>query len=163
FTALGLKPHLVSVGKALGSGVPIGAALVHQDVADAIKFGDHGTTYGGNLLACRAALCFLTELVDNGLMAQVARTGRHFERQLTAIAAKHPFVKAVRGAGLMWGLDLNRDAAPVVPAALERGVIVNRTSETVVRLLPPLVITESEIDEALSRLDAALGAVGAQG
>ena len=67
----------------------------------------------------------------------------------------------MRGAGLMWGLELTRDAAPVVPAALERGVIVNRTAETVVRLLPPLVITEAEVDEALDRLDAALGAVGA--
>ena len=70
-------------------------------------------------------------------------------------------MKEVRGAGLMWGLELTRDAAPVVPAALERGVIVNRTAETVVRLLPPLVITEAEVDEALGRLDAALGAVGA--
>ena len=67
----------------------------------------------------------------------------------------------MRGAGLMWGLELTRDAAPVVPAGLERGVIVNRTAETVVRLLPPLIITEAEVDEALGRLDAALGAVGA--
>jgi acetylornithine/N-succinyldiaminopimelate aminotransferase len=163
YQTLGLTPHLVSVGKALGGGVPIGAALVHQDVADAVRFGDHGTTYGGNLLACRAALVYLTELVDNGLMAQVARVGRHFEGALKAIAAKHAFVKEVRGAGLMWGLDLTRDAAPVVAAGLEHGVIVNRTSETVVRLLPPLVITEPDIDEALARLDAALGAVGAQG
>src|SRR5947208_861444 len=80
FQTLGLKPQLVSIGKALGGGVPVGAALVRQDVADAIKFGDHGTTYGGNLLACRAALCFLNELVDNGLMAQVARVGEHFKR-----------------------------------------------------------------------------------
>ena len=70
-------------------------------------------------------------------------------------------MKEVRGAGLMWGLELSRDAAPVVPAALAQGVIVNRTAETVVRLLPPLVITEAEVDEALGRLDAALGAVGA--
>ncbi|HEY6214110.1 MAG TPA: aspartate aminotransferase family protein [Vicinamibacterales bacterium] len=163
FQALGLKPHLVSVGKALGSGVPIGAALVRQDVADAVKFGDHGTTYDGNLLACRAALCYLTELVDNGLMTHVGRVGKHFERALKNVAAQHAFVRDVRGAGLMWGLDLNRDAAPVVKAGLERGVIVNRTSETVVRLLPPLTITESEIDEALARLDAALGAAGAEG
>jgi len=163
YQKLGLKPHLVSIGKALGGGVPIGAAAVHQDVADAITFGDHGTTYGGNLLACRAALVYLAELVDNGLMAQVARVGQHFERGLKALAAKHAFVKEVRGAGLMWGLDLNRDATPVVAAGLERGVIVNRTSETVVRLLPPLVITEPDIDEALARLDAALAAVGAQG
>ena len=162
FKALGLEPHLVSVGKALGGGVPVGAALVSQTVADAISFGDHGTTYGGNLLACRAALCVLTEIVDGGLAEQIRRVGRHFEQKLRAIAAARPaLVKEVRGAGLMWGLELTRDAAAVVPAGLERGVVVNRTAETVVRLLPPLVITEPEVDEALSRLDAARGAAGA--
>jgi predicted acetylornithine/succinylornithine family transaminase len=161
FKALGLKPDLVSVGKALGGGVPIGAALVSQDVANTISFGDHGSTYGGNLLACRAALCVLDELVGGGLLAHIGRVGRHFEQQLKAVAAKHSIVKDVRGGGLMWGLELSRDAAPVVPAALERGVVVNRTAETVVRLLPPLIITETEADEALGRLDAALGAVGA--
>lgn len=159
--ALGLKPHLVSVGKALGAGVPVGAALVAQPVADAIAFGDHGSTYGGNLLACRAALCFLDELVGGGLLAHVERVGEHFKGQLQAIAARHSFVKEVRGAGLIWGLELLRDAAAVVPAALAQGVVVNRTAETVVRLLPPLVISEAEADEALGRLDAALGAVGA--
>jgi predicted acetylornithine/succinylornithine family transaminase len=161
FAALGLRPHLVSIGKALGSGVPVGAALVSQQVADAIAFGDHGSTYGGNLLACRAALCFLDELVGGGVLAHVGRVGPHFEARLRALAAKHGIVKEVRGRGLMWGVELSRDAAPVVPAALERGVIVNRTAETVIRLLPPLVITSAEIDEAVDRLDAALVAVGA--
>ena len=161
FQALGLAPHLVAVGKALGSGVPIGAALVSQQVADAISFGDHGSTYGGNLLACRAALYVMTQLVDGGLIAQINRVGPHCEQRLKAVAAKHPIVKEIRGAGLMWGLELTRDAAAVVPAGLGHGVIVNRTAETVVRLLPPLVIVESEIDEAVGRLDAALGAVEA--
>jgi len=161
FAALGIKPHLVAVGKALGGGVPIGATLVSQEVADTIKFGDHGSTYGGNLLACRAALCVLDELVGGGLLAQIARVGRHFEQRLRSIAAKHSMVKEVRGKGLMWGLELDRDASAVVPAGLQQGVIVNRTAEKVVRLLPPLVITEIDADEALGRLDAALGAVGA--
>ena len=77
------------------------------------------------------------------------------------MAARHPLIKEVRGAGLIWGLELTRDAAPVIQEGLARGVIVNRTAETVVRLLPPLVITEPEIDEALGRLDAAFAAVGA--
>jgi acetylornithine/N-succinyldiaminopimelate aminotransferase len=161
FQALDLEPDLVAVGKALGGGVPIGAALVSQKVADALSFGDHGSTYGGNLLACRAGLCVLAEIFDNGLAQQVVRVGSAFERRLRAIAAGRPIVREIRGAGLMWGVDLTRDAAAVVPAALERGVVVNRTSETVVRLLPPLIITEAEADEALGRLDAALGAVGA--
>src|SRR5258707_2458347 len=162
FKALGLHPHLVAVGKALGSGVPIGAALVSQEVADTLSFGDHGTTYGGNLLACRAALVVLDELVGGGLLAHIGRVGKHFEERLRAIAAAHPIVKEVRGAGLMLGLELSRDAAAVVPAGLERGVVVNRTAETVVRLLPPLNITQAELDEGLDRLEGALGAVEAQ-
>ncbi len=161
FQALGLKPHLVSVGKALGGGVPIGAALISQDVADAIKYGDHGTTYGGNLLACRAALFVLGEIFDRGGAENVRNVGGVFKTRLDAIAAKHKIVKDVRGSGLMWGVELNRDAAAVVPAGLAQGVIVNRTAETVVRLLPPLTITEAEANEGLGRLDSALGAVGA--
>jgi acetylornithine/N-succinyldiaminopimelate aminotransferase len=162
FQALGLSPHLVAVGKALGGGVPVGAALVSQEVADTLSYGDHGTTYGGNLLACRAALTVLAEIFDGGVAENVKRVGAVFEQRLRAIAAARPIVKEVRGVGLMWGLDLARDAAPVVPAALERGVIVNRTAETVVRLLPPFIISEADAVEALGRLDAALGAVGAQ-
>jgi len=158
--ALGLRPHLISVGKALGGGVPIGAALVSEEVAQAISFGDHGSTYGGNLLACRAGICVLDEL-SGGVMANVNRVGRHFETRLRAIASKRPIVTAVRGQGLMWGLELSCDAAPVVSLGLARGVIVNRTAETVVRLLPPLVITEAEVDEGLDRLDAALAALQA--
>jgi acetylornithine aminotransferase/acetylornithine/N-succinyldiaminopimelate aminotransferase len=158
---LGLHPHLISIGKALGGGVAVGAALISQEVADTIAFGDHGSTYGGNLLACRAALCFLDELDRGGLLARVARVGDHLERGLRAMASKHPLIKEVRGAGLMWGLQLTRDATPVVEQGLARGVIVNRTAETVVRLLPALVITEPEIDEALGRLDAAFSAAGA--
>ena len=160
FAALGLTPDLVSVGKALGGGVPVGAALLSEQVAATISFGDHGSTYGGNLLACRAGLCVLDELVGGGLLAHIGRVGRHVEQRLKAMAARHAVVKEVRGAGLMWGLALTADAAPVVQAALARRVIVNRTAETVVRLLPPLIITEAEVDEALQRLDAALGDVG---
>ena len=105
----------------------------------------------------------LEQLVDGGLIAQIGRIGRRVEERLRSMAAAHPIVKEVRGAGLIWGLDLKRDATPVVPAALSRGVVVNRTAETVVRLLPPLVITSDEIDEGLARLDAALTVVEADG
>ncbi len=155
---LGLSPDLISVGKALGAGVPVGAVLVSSRVATAISAGDHGTTYGGNLLACRAALAVLDAL-EGGLLEHVRRVGPIFAEALRSLADRHPSVVGVRGAGLIQGLVLDRDAAPVVPAALERGLIVNRTAERVVRLLPPYVITEAEIAEAISRLDATLTAV----
>jgi acetylornithine/N-succinyldiaminopimelate aminotransferase len=159
FTSLGLKPHLSSVGKSLGGGVPVGAALISEEVARTISFGDHGSTYGGNLLACRAALVFLDALTSGGLLTHVSSMGRFFEARLKAMAATRPIIKEVRGQGLIWGLELTRDAAPVVPAALARGVVVNRTAETVVRLLPPLVITEADAEVALDRLAGALDAV----
>ena len=159
---LGLSPDLVSVGKAIGGGFPVGAALVSHKVASAIAYGDHGTTYGGNLLACRAALYYLDQL-DGGLQQHVRTAGAHFESRLRALAGRAPIVRDVRGCGLMWGLELDRDAAPVVAAALRRGLLVNRTSERVVRMLPPLVITEAEIDEALAILDAALSEVASGG
>lgn len=154
--ALGLQPDLMALGKALGAGVPIGAALFSERVAAAARPGDHGSTYGGNLLACRAALVFLEELTENGLMHHVAKAGEHMEQGLRAIAARQPAIKAVRGAGVMWGLEIDRPAAAVVDAARERRLLVNRTSDTVIRLLPPYVITESEIDEALPLLEAAI-------
>jgi predicted acetylornithine/succinylornithine family transaminase len=154
--ALGLQPDLMALGKALGAGVPIGAAMFSDRVAAAAKPGDHGSTYGGNLLACRAALMFLEELTENGLMAHVAKVGAHLERGLRALASRQPAITAVRGAGVMWGVDINRPAATVVDAARERKLLVNRTSDTVIRLLPPYIITESEIDEALPLLEAAI-------
>jgi acetylornithine/succinyldiaminopimelate/putrescine aminotransferase len=90
--AVGWTPDLISVGKALGSGVPVGAALVSERVASAISAGDHGTTYGGNLLATRAAAFFLEQLTDKGLLDHVKATGAHFERRLRSLALAHPVV-----------------------------------------------------------------------
>ena len=159
FQALGFSPDLVSIGKALGAGFPVGAALIAERVASAIAYGDHGTTYGGNLLACRAALVYLEALEEGGLLEHIRRVGAHFEMGLRAIATKHAVVTEVRGAGLMWGLELRVDAAPVIPAALAHGLIVNRTNERVIRMLPPLIITETEIDHGLALLDRTLAEV----
>jgi acetylornithine/N-succinyldiaminopimelate aminotransferase len=156
--AIGLSPDLMAVGKSLGAGVPIAAALFTEKVAAAAVFGDHGSTYGGNLLACRAAMVFLDELTRHGLMEHVATVGRHAEGALQAMAARLPAVRDIRGAGLIWGIELDRPAAPVVEAALERGLLINRTADTVIRLLPPYVITASEFDEGVARLEEAIAA-----
>ena len=158
FQKLGMSPDLVSVGKALAGGVPMGAALVKEEVAAELAFGDHGTTFGGNLLACRAALVCLDQISD-GLMDHVRKAGAHLEARLRDLQKKHPAIVEIRGAGLMWGLELNIDAAAVHEAAIRQGVLVNRTAGTVIRLLPPLVITEAELDRALGLLDAAFSEV----
>jgi acetylornithine/succinyldiaminopimelate/putrescine aminotransferase len=131
-------------------------------VAEAISPGDHGTTYGGNLLACRAALFFLEQLVEGGVMEHVRTLAPQFERRLRTIALRHPAVLEVRGAGLMRGVELRADATPVVDAARAHGLLVNRTDEKVVRLLPPLTISAADLDRALDILDAVLAEVGSE-
>jgi acetylornithine/N-succinyldiaminopimelate aminotransferase len=156
YQRLGLEPDLVAVGKAIGGGMPVGAVLVSERVAQAVSAGDHGSTYGGNLLACRAALVFLEQLTDGGLMTHVQEVGKQMAAGLCELAGKHPVIREVRGAGLMWGVDLTVDATPFVAAALERRVLINRTAETVIRMLPPFVISSAEVAEALGQLDAIL-------
>ena len=159
FQALGLRPDLISVGKALGGGVPVGATLVSERVAQAISAGDHGSTYGGNLLGTRAAVFVLTQLMEGGLIEHVKTVGAHFERRLRTLALKHLIVTEVRGAGVMRGLQLSVDAMPVIDAARDRGLLVNRTDEKVVRLLPPLTIEPADIDRAVDTLDTVLAAI----
>jgi predicted acetylornithine/succinylornithine family transaminase len=162
FQTLGLEPDLISVGKALGGGVPIGAAICSERIAETISHGDHGTTYGGNLLACRAAVYFLDQLTTGGLLEHVKAIGTHFERRLRALALKHPIVREVRGAGLMRGMELGVDATPVVETARTRGLLVNRTDEKVVRMLPALTIQAADVDRATDILDQVLAEVGAE-
>jgi acetylornithine/N-succinyldiaminopimelate aminotransferase len=160
FPALGLTPDLMSIGKALGSGVPIGAALVSERVAEQIFAGDHGSTYGGNLLSTRAALYVLDQLP--GLMENVRAVAPVFEAALGTLAASHGCVSRTRGVGVMQALELNVDAAPIVEAALKSGLLVNRTAERVVRLLPPLNVTAADVKEAVSILDRVLASVPAE-
>jgi predicted acetylornithine/succinylornithine family transaminase len=157
--ALGWQPDLMSVGKALGSGVPVGAALVSERVAATISAGDHGSTYGGNLLATRAAAFVLEQLTDKGLLEHIRAVGDHFERRLRALALSHPVIVEVRGAGLMRGLELRMDSGAVIDRARERGLLVNRTAEKVVRMLPPLTIDAADLDRATDILDGVLASV----
>jgi len=155
YPALGLTPDLVSIAKAIGGGFPVGAALVADPVAATIAAGDHGTTFGGNLLACRAALAVLDAL-EGGLLDHVAKMGPIMEQGLKAMVARLGIDAEVRGKGLMWGVDLKRDAGAVVTAGLARGLVVNRTSGSVIRLLPAYVITEAEIAEGIALLEGAI-------
>jgi len=156
--AIGLTPDLIALGKALGGGMPVGAALISDKVAATISAGDHGTTYGGNLLACRAALVVLDEL-EHGLMAHIRRVSATLFAGLNALKSRHAAIVDVRGAGLIAGLEFASDAAPLVTAALERGLLVNRTATTVIRLLPPYIVTEQDLNEGLALLDDAIASL----
>ena len=153
---IGLKADLVALGKALGGGMPIGAAMLSHDVAAAAAPGDHGSTYGGNLLACRAALVVL-DVLEGGLQDSIGRVSGYLHDRLQSLASARPkTVASVRGAGLLAGLELRQDATPFVAAALERGLLINRTATTVLRFLPPYIVTESNVDEAVGILEEIL-------
>lgn len=158
---LGLTPDLVALGKALGAGVPVGVAMFSQEVASKASPGDHGSTYGGNLLACRAALVFLDAWQSPELQASIAAATAHMGKRLCELMGRHPqLIREVRGAGLMIGIDLTFDATPVVAEAFSRGLLINRTNTTVVRLLPPFILTPEDIDAAMPLLEAAIVAAG---
>jgi acetylornithine/N-succinyldiaminopimelate aminotransferase len=151
YEQLGLEPDLVTLAKGLGNGLPIGALLVREGVADAIGPGDHGSTFGGNPVACAAA-CAVVETIDDGLLEDV----RQRSAQLAGALAELPGVSEVRGRGLMLAAVLDREAGPVVDACRELGLLVLTAGTDVLRLLPPLVVTEDEVDEALDVLARAL-------
>ena len=156
---LGVRPDLMALGKALGAGVPVGAILMSQAVADAISPGDHGTTYGGNLLACRAALVFL-DVLEHGGLDRVRVAGARLVDGLRALATRYRVITDIRGAGLMRGLETTEAVATqVVDGALAHRLLVNRTAGRVVRLLPPLTVSDEEIDEALRILDTVLSEI----
>ncbi|HET9243073.1 MAG TPA: aminotransferase class III-fold pyridoxal phosphate-dependent enzyme, partial [Gaiella sp.] len=151
YEQLGVRPDLVTLAKGLGNGLPIGALLVREGAADAIGPGDHGSTFGGNPVACAAA-CAVVEAIDEALLANVVARGAQLAAGLGAL----PGVNEVRGRGLLVAAVLDREAAPIVDACRELGLIVLTAGPDVLRLLPPLVVTESEVDEALGVLAEAL-------
>jgi predicted acetylornithine/succinylornithine family transaminase len=151
YEQLGLRPDLVTLAKGLANGLPIGALLVRDGVADAIGPGDHGSTFGGNPVACAAA-CAVVDAVDDALLADVAARGA----RLAAGLGRLPGVREVRGRGLLLAAVLDGDAAAVVDACRDAGLLVLTAGADVLRLLPPLVVTEDEVDEALEILASVL-------
>jgi len=142
----GLLPDVVTVAKALGNGVPIGACLAREAVAELLPPGSHGTTFGGNPLACRVALEVLAIMREEDIPGRAARAGERLLSALRAGLADHPEVREVRGRGLMIGVELSTDCAELKDAAMARGLIINVTRGNTIRLLPPLIIDDAQID-----------------
>lgn len=154
----GIEPDGMSLAKALGNGFPIGAFEIQAKFADVLPFGSHATTFGGTPLACAAGIAVFETFVDEGILDNVRRVGAHLRAGLEALCAKHAAVTSVRGAGLMLGLVVEGDLAPVLAAAKAEGLLALTAGENVLRLLPPLTITVEQADHALAILDQALAA-----
>jgi acetylornithine aminotransferase len=149
-----VKPDVMTVAKALGNGVPIGACLARGAAADLFAPGNHGSTFGGNPLACAAALAVCQTLSDQLLWKTAADRGTRIVRGLHAALEGIEGVVEIRGKGLMIGLELDRPCGELVANALAEGLLINVTAETVVRLLPPLIISEMQADQLVSKLNA---------
>lgn len=152
FQHTAIMPDVMSLAKGLGSGVPIGACLARGKAAEVFVYGKHGSTFGGNPLACAAGLATLAAIEDEGLCAHAEKMGELIKLGFQTAFADTPAVKVVRNAGLMIGIELDRPCGELVKMALAAKLLINVTADKVVRLLPPLVITQDEAQELVKRL-----------
>jgi len=156
--ALGAMPDVVVLAKALGNGFPIGAFLAKGKAADALQAGDHGSTFGGNHLACTAAYYVVEKLTTTDILKAVEQTGSYFKQKLEELNTKHSCIKEVRGRGLMLGIDLdeNVSAKDVLKKMLEAGFVTATAGANVLRFLPPYTIQKKNIDELIEALSDVL-------
>jgi acetylornithine/succinyldiaminopimelate/putrescine aminotransferase len=152
----GITPDIMTLAKALGGGLPVGAMCSTARVAAALTPGSHGSTFGGNPVACAAAVAALGILTDPALQAHVREIGTHLRRRLEDLAGRYPMITQIRGEGLILGAVLDRPGAPIVERCLRDGLLINCTADRVLRFLPPLVIERTMVDEGLAILERAL-------
>jgi len=157
-----MLPDMVSLAKPLGLGIPLGAVILNEKVAAAIQTGQHGTTFGGGPLACRASLEYFNIIEDDKLLEHVRTVGCHFKQRLEELKDL-PVVKDVRGEGLMLAVELTIPGKEIVKQLLQEGFILNCTHETVLRMLPPFIITEKQVDKFVRVLRAVLEAKTSNG
>lgn len=155
--AFGLRPDIVTLAKGLAGGVPIGAVIADRTSSTGFHAGDHGSTFGGNPLACAAALAVLDEYAASGLIGQAGRVGRMLSEELGQLASRQPLLGEVRGMGLMLGLQLTAPVAVAVKTSLfEQGYLVGSVGSDVLRLLPPLILPEDDVSPFIQALESAL-------
>lgn len=152
----GVKPDIITMAKAIGNGVPVGAFAMTEKVAEkSLAPGDHGTTYGGNPFVCTAVRTVLDIFEEEQIIAHVKKVSAYLEKELDKLVEKYEAVEARRGKGLMQGLVLKKPVGEVIQKAMEAGLIVISASGNVLRLVPPLVITEAHVDEMILKLEEA--------
>jgi acetylornithine/succinyldiaminopimelate/putrescine aminotransferase len=150
-----VTPDLMTLAKPLASGLPIGAVLATQAVAEVMEPGDHGSTFAAGPLVCRVAQVVLNRVSHPDFLADVRRKGEHLAERLAALVEATPLAREARGRGLIWGIDCQVEATSVIAAGYQHGLLVCAAGPQVVRLLPPLTISLAELDELVDRLQAA--------
>ena len=148
----GITPDVMTLAKGLGSGVPIGAIVAHHAAATVLQAGNHGSTFGGNPLAMRAGVETIRIMEEDGLIAHATEVGQYLKNQLQTHLGSLPGVLEVRGQGLLIGVELNQPCGALIGLAAEAGLLLSVTSDTVIRLAPPLILTTAEADEIVARL-----------
>lgn len=156
FELAGIKPDILTLAKGLGGGVPIGAMLARDGVADSFGAGTHGSTFGGNPLSCTAALTVLDTIESDDVLSNVQARGKQLQQGLQALAVRYDVIKDIRGQGLLVGAELHVDAAPLMVAARDKGLLILLAGPKVLRFLPALNISATEVDEALAIIGAVL-------
>jgi len=150
----GILPDVVTLAKALGNGVPIGACLAHGKAAEVLTAGNHGSTFGGNLLACSAALAVLETLEQDNLIERAEKQGRAIHAAFSESLDGVPGVVAIRHKGMMIGIELERPCGDLVSLALQQGLLINVTNEKTIRLLPPLIFDDGQIERLVTTLSS---------
>ncbi len=153
----GVKPDIMTTAKALGCGVPVGAFLLNEKVgAHSLAAGDHGTTYGGNPLVCAAVNKVLDLFETNHIIENVREVAPYLEKRLDELKEKYDFIIDRRGVGLMQGLEFDRPVAPYINSALDKGLMLINAGQSIIRLVPPLIITKQNVDDMIAVLDTCL-------
>ena len=157
FQSFGVTPDIVAIAKPIAAGLPLGAFIAKEEFANAISFGQHGTTFGGGPLACRVALEYLAIIEEEKLLENVNKVGAYLQQQLKEVVDKKSAAVGIRGRGFIQGIQLNIPARPIVDEALAEGVLFNSTQDTVVRFLPPFLLEEKHVDKGIRVLKKLLG------
>jgi acetylornithine/N-succinyldiaminopimelate aminotransferase len=152
----GVEPDMLTLAKSLAGGVPIGALLIKKGIADSFNPGDHASTFGGNPLASAAGVAALTAILEEGMLENCRKMGDYFLSELDKMKNKFPFIKEVRGKGLILGMELKIDGSSIVKEMLKKRVLINCTMGNILRFLPPLIVTQEEIDRVVATLEEVL-------
>ncbi len=152
----GIEPDIMPLAKALGGGIPVGAMVARAEVAESLSLGSHGSTFGGNAVACAAGVAVIETLLNDGVLENCQKMGAYFLSKLQVLKDKFSFITEVRGQGLILGAELDRDGAGIAASCLEEGLLINCAAGKVLRFIPPLIVTKDEIEQGMDILEKVL-------